>query len=721
MKTGKTGVLTGIKGFTLIQVSIILTIASLVMVAVLPGYQTSLKSNSSGVTKMNSVMSALRQFHASNGRLPCPADPTMATGNSNYGVEAAKPGSINNCTGGSPAAAFTDSTNNVAIGMLPVKTLGLSTDNAFDGFGRDITYAVDTNATGCWSAQSLNGKVIVSDTGIIYNLVLALVSHGADGHGAWLPAQGTGGTGTASRLNASSTDIDQLVNAHLTNGAFPTATVSSRVTDAAGDIVTFVKRIPTSTFDDLIVYRSQAWNQNLIPVSVKSATIVSSVPANGMYGAGYALNFTLTFPRIVAVTGNPRLALSAINTSTTSYNIGTGNVAYAVYQSGSGTNTLTFQYTVTVSDTALLGISLASPVDMNGATALINPCFTFFTQPDLSKVLIGQYLYVANYINHTVMQLDMLGNLLLTIGTPATSGTRNNLLWSPSGVAADSGGNIWISEGGNDRVTKHNSAGGAWLMSIGGKTTEACSGTYATPTTCNYLAGHNACCAPNAGSCLCTSGGTDIGQLNLAASNGITFDATGNLWATDANNTRVQEFNSGTGAYINKFNVGNYPSGIAADKTNNVLWIAEPGLGLCKLERCNAAGSCTNFSLGCGGAGGQFYNDNTDSDYVAVDATGNVWASDENNCRVQKFDSSGVYRGSLAFTFPSCVVGGSSGPTGVAVDPLGNLWIANNADNKIYNVKTNGTLLLTVGGGSTGSGASPPVNFSGPYQISIGR
>ena len=120
------------------------------MVTVLPSTRTNLNANNATMVKMNTVVTALRTYMTVNGNLPCPADASLAISNTNYGVAAANPGSTNNCSGGTPAANYTDSTNQIAIGMIPVRALGLSNDYALDEFRRTITYAVDTNATGCW-------------------------------------------------------------------------------------------------------------------------------------------------------------------------------------------------------------------------------------------------------------------------------------------------------------------------------------------------------------------------------------------------------------------------------------------------------------------------------------------------------------------------------------------------------------------------------------------
>lgn len=189
------------RGFSLIQMSILLTAAALVMVAVLPSSQSNMGAGSATTSKLNTLLTSLRAYEAANGLLPCPADATMGTANTNFGVAAAGAGTTNNCGGSSPAANTIDSTDHIALGMVPVKTLGLPNEYAIDNYGREITYAVDTHATTCWSSSPLAGAISVTDNGAAVSGVAAvLVSGGADGYGAWVPYSGTGGTGTAKQL-----------------------------------------------------------------------------------------------------------------------------------------------------------------------------------------------------------------------------------------------------------------------------------------------------------------------------------------------------------------------------------------------------------------------------------------------------------------------------------------------------------------------------------------
>jgi ELWxxDGT repeat protein len=110
-------------------------------------------------------------------------------------------------------------------------------------------------------------------------------------------------------------------------------------------------------------------------------TITSvSGPTAGTYIVGQNLDFTVDFDDIVNVTGTPRLVLTIGSTT-----------QYATYQSGSGTSTLVFRYTVQAGDLDSDGIAVASPIDLNGGTIKDtngNNAVLTFTPPDTSSVLV---------------------------------------------------------------------------------------------------------------------------------------------------------------------------------------------------------------------------------------------------------------------------------------------------------------------------------------------
>lgn len=741
-----------ISGFSLIQMSIILAMAAVVMVAMLPGYQNPNNANAISGNKMNGILNALRAYEVTHGNLPCPADPTMATGNGYYGIAAANSGTTNDCTGSTPAAAYADATNNIAIGMVPVRSLGLSYDYALDGFGRDISYVVDTNATGCWATASLPGAVTVTDNGINQSTVAALVSHGADGYGAWLPMQGTGGSGTATRFNSGSTDASEAANAEVTAGTLTALT--------AGNFLPLVNKAPTSTFDDIVVYKNRSYNLNTLPVSNGNATL-SSVPTGATYSGGQTLNFTVTFPNSVTISttgGTPYLSLSALSCSGSTSIGGSGSygnglsgcnaIGYAKYSGSSpytGTS-LSFTYDVQTTDNAPSGISVASGITLNGGTISGDNSTCFFGE-SLPNVILANSsgVWVADFYNNRIMNLSSTGTVNATIGTYGSSTLTDYQLRNPDAIAVDGSGNVWVADSGTSpRIVEFNSSG-TWLMTIGGFASgtdgDSCAGTTNGSTACYNMTvsggtGSSACCAPPSTTCVCHGGGSaTTSQLNLGYSDQIAFDTASppNVWITDYYNSAVKEYNSTTGVYKNNFTIsGKSPSGLAIDSGGN-FWVIVPGQKTCTLYKCpfsstgNPPGACAAVSgnAGCsttltensGAHTTTFYGSSStsstgasDSDYISIDSGGNVWVVDQESNAIHEFNSSGQWIGDANLS------AASTSPDGVYVDSGGNLWITSNTNNKVYKLNpTSGVVAFSANSLGGHAMSTPNISF-GNYR-----
>jgi streptogramin lyase len=661
------------RGFTLIQISILLLVASLVLVTILPSTRTALNAGSTTTSKMNNVFTALRSYLAANGTLPCPADGSLPIGSSNYGTAASKfgPGVSNNCGhGGAINANYVDDTNTIAIGMLPVRTLSLPNDSALDAFGRTVTYAVDTNATACgWASASLPGKITVTDNGMANSTVLALVSHGMDGHGAWVPL--TGSSGSAVRLNAGSTDTDQLTNAHVDNSFTPTATLAN-----------FVSKTPTGTFDDIVVYKSPLWNTNTLPASAPQISSITP-PANGTYSSGQVLSFTVTFNTAVTVNtggGTPYLSLSAITGS-----IGTGNLAKATYQSGSGTTSLIFSYTVAGTDTAPTGLTMPSAsIALNGGTIMDgNSCVMLaFGVPDLSKVIIGGgTVYLTNWVGGWTMMFDTNGHY---VAPDINYGFEGGIGVDPTSH------NIWLVQG---------SGAGAYIAKL--------------DSSGNLLNQY-----------------TNPGSITNWFPQGVAVDQSGNVFTVDYTNNKVDEFNGNTLALIQTFgstgtransildNLSS-PSGIGVDASGNV-WVADVNNNRIVKFQISGATATTvqQIPTGCDTCGqnnapGTFHGPSD----VKIDSAGNIWVADDGNNRVQELNPAGT---SALQNFTACTTGGSafSGVKSIALDSTGNrLWVADYNNNQIVQCSVSGSTnawVRNITSASSGSSA-----FNGPWFVNF--
>jgi hypothetical protein len=200
-------------------------------------------------------MEIFELFVKAKGYLPCPADPTLAVDNADFGYGDGT-GIIgpSNCVAGNLAD---DTTTNVMMGMLPAQELALSPSDIVDGWGRRFSYAVDEDLTFSdnsnplnlegWADTDIDGEIEIQNentTIVASDAAMVLISHGANGHGAW---KGKGATqvyiGTAAD-KCSGGDPLENANTTLTGGSCPSNFDSS-----------FIKKFRSSTYDDMLEYR----------------------------------------------------------------------------------------------------------------------------------------------------------------------------------------------------------------------------------------------------------------------------------------------------------------------------------------------------------------------------------------------------------------------------------------------------------------------------------
>src|SRR5581483_2040893 len=116
-----------------------------------------------------------------------------------------------------------------------------------------------------------------------------------------------------------------------------------------------------ATNNAVLTLNSVGSTSNVLVDSIAPTVSSVDVPAGGTYGTGQVLTFTANFSESVLVTtggGTPSIAMT----------LDTGGTVQATYVSGSGTNALTFAYTVTSGEADLNGITVGSSISLNGGT-----------------------------------------------------------------------------------------------------------------------------------------------------------------------------------------------------------------------------------------------------------------------------------------------------------------------------------------------------------------
>lgn len=300
-------------------------------------------------------------------------------------------------------------------------------------------------------------------------------------------------------------------------------------------------------------------------------------------------------------------------------------------------------------------------------------------------------------------------------GGPATAAK----LYSPSGVAVDAQGNVYIADHSGSRVRKVSRDG-----------------------TISTFAG-------TGGSGSSGDGGPAT-SARIGTPFGVAVDARGNVYISDQYSNRVRKVLpggaittfAGTGAY----GTGSYgdggpatsaqlrnPYGIAVDAKGNV-YIADHDHS--KVRKVDAGGTITTFAgtgvRGFSGDGGKATAAKLISPFgLAVDGRGNVYIADRSDNRVRKVSPNGTIT-TFAGTGESANDGDGDGgpatsariqhPQGMVVDAQGNVYIA--AGGTVRKVSPGGTITTFAGGGRAYPGDGGPatsVALRAPSAVALDR
>jgi sugar lactone lactonase YvrE len=314
-------------------------------------------------------------------------------------------------------------------------------------------------------------------------------------------------------------------------------------------------------------------------------------------------------------------------------------------------------------------------------------------------------------------------NIITTVagnGTAAYSGdggaAASASLSSPRGVAVGAAGNLFIADYDNNRIRNVYSNG--IITSVAGNGTGAYDG----------------------------DGGESIfGELHLPS--GVGVDAFGNLFIADTDNQRIRKVDTngiittvagnGRASYSGDNNAAtnatlDYPSGVAVDASGN-LFIADTDNSA--VRKVDTSGIITTVAgdgqEGYFGDGGPATSAKLEfPSGVAVDTLGNLFIADYYGERIRKVDTNGIIT-----TAAGNGIGGYSGdggpatnadlyyPQSVAVDASGNLFIADSNNRRIRKVDANGLITTVAGDGTFGytgdGGAATNAELDDPYGVAV--
>ncbi|RQO70380.1 hypothetical protein DBR43_20385 [Pedobacter sp. KBW06] len=199
---------------------------------------------------------------------------------------------------------------------------------------------------------------------------------------------------------------------------------------------------------------------------------------------------------------------------------------------------------------------------------------------------------------------------------------------------------------------------------------------------------------------------------------GITMDPNGNLYVSDFRNNRIRKitpdgivstFAGSTAGYADGTGTAakfNNPIGIIADRSGN-LYVVDNGNS--RIRKITAAGVVSTYA-GSGEEGllngnaltAQFLNPR----YLTIDASNNLYVTDNGNNCIRKISSSGqvtTFAGSGQFGADDgpAATATIAEPTGITIDPSGNIYVSHLADYGFIRKITPGGQVIRIAGDFT--------------------
>ena len=161
------------------------------------------------------------------------------------------------------------------------------------------------------------------------------------------------------------------------------------------------------------------------------------------------------------------------------------------------------------------------------------------------------------------------------------------------------------------------------------------------------------------------------------------------------------------------------PDGVGADNAGNV-WVADSQNN--RIQRFNLDGEVVPFAPFAKHAWSQAPGRFKLPYDVDADALGNLFVADTQNHRIQKFTPQGrfvrMWGRNGGDGTPGVGPGEMDQPRGLAVDPFGNVWVADHENARVLKFTGDGKLLLTLGAnGGDGSFGEGIGEFNSPRGL----
>ena len=323
-------------------------------------------------------------------------------------------------------------------------------------------------------------------------------------------------------------------------------------------------------------------------------------------------------------------------------------------------------------------------------------------------------VYVADTLNNTIRKISPIGVVTTFAGTAGAVGIGSGdgsgpaaRFWGPQSVATDSSDNVYVADTGNKTIRKITPAGAVTTL------------------------------AGTAGGLFGSADGVG-GAASFAIPAAIAVDSANNIYVADSYNQNIRKISptgvvttlAGTlevrGAVDGAGTTASFsgPSGLAFDSADN-LYVADTYNHL--IRKITPAGMVSTLA-GIAGVSGFSDGQGTTAMFdfpasIATDGAGNVYVSEIGNKTIRKITPAGLVTTLAGTSKVSGYADGAGaaasffGPTSLAVDNTGSIYVADVNNNNIRKITPTGIVTTVAGtsdirGSADGTGTSASFYFA---------